>query len=151
MSTLFLKTLAGAGVALLASGAAFADNCSGTYHSVGNMFDSLDIGSGVKVSAFSALSSNAFKDGEVRAGACAGYMLNASDGKMRMVYACARKNKAGDVAVDEGTFEPGASRGTWKITMATGALAKMLGDSGWWQPVVENGKVIAGIWGGTCK
>ena len=82
---------------------------------------------------------------------CAGYALTTADGKVRVVYACARKNKAGDVAVEEGSLEPGAERGTWKVTLATGALAKSVGDSGWWKPAVDNGKVTIGIWGGTCK
>ena len=88
--------------------------------------------------------------GELRVGACSGYVLTMADGKVRVVYACAR-NSAGDVAVDEGTLEPGADRGTWKTTSATGALAKSAGDSGWWKEAVDNGKVTAGIWGGTCK
>ena len=145
-----LKLVLTAGIAL--GGVAIAaDNCSGTYHNVGNMADTQDIGGGVKLTAFSALSSNQFKDGEMRGGACSGYVINLPDGKARAVYACARKNKSGDVAIEEGSFEPGAERGTWKITSATGALAKTIGDSGWWHPVVENGKVVAGVWGGNCK
>jgi hypothetical protein len=73
------------------------------------------------------------------------------DGKVRVVYACARKNKAGDISVDEGSLEPGAERGTWKVTTATGGLAKQIGTSGWWQGAIDDGKVNAGIWGGTCK
>ena len=44
-----------------------------------------------------------------------------------------------------------ADRGTWKVTSATGALAKTIGDSGWWTPAIDDGKVGIGIFGGTCK
>jgi len=133
------------------SGIARADNCSGTWHNVAQSADTQDLGAGVKLTSFSALSSDTFKEsGELRVGACSGYVLAMPDGKVRVVFGCARRNSAGDVAVDEGSLEPGADKGTWKITSATGALAKTVGDSGWWKGTIENGKVSAGIWGGTC-
>lgn len=135
-----------------ASSMVYAENCSGTYHNVGHVADTQDLGNGVTLASFTSLSSNFFKEsGELRAGSCSGYVLSMADGKVRVVYACARKNKAGDVAVDEGTLEPGASRGTWNVTTATGALARAIGDSGWWQGAIEHGKVSAGTWGGICR
>ena len=132
--------------------AALADNCAGTYTNVGHTGDKQDLGKGVTLISFSSLSGGTWNNSEeVRTGACTGYVLTMADGKSRVVYACARKNKAGDVAVDEGSLEPGAERGTWKITSATGALAKTIGDSGWWKTAVDDGKVTSGIWGGTCK
>lgn len=139
-----------AGTAL--SGGAFADNCNGTYHNVGHTADTQDIGAGVKITSFSGMSSNHWTEkAESRVGTCAGYAISLPDGKARVVYVCARKNAAGDVSVDEGSLEPGADKGNWKVTYATGALAGQIGTSGWWKPVVDNGKVTAGAWGGTCK
>jgi hypothetical protein len=129
-----------------------ADNCSGTYTVVGNVGDKQDLGNGITLTTFQSHSSNQWNEtGEVRVGTCSGYFLTMADGKARMVYACARKNKDGDTVVDEGSLEPGADRGSWKVTHATGKLAKMLGDSGWWKAVADNGKVTIGVWGGTCK
>jgi hypothetical protein len=137
------------GVAM--SGTAFSEKCSGTYHNVGDVADTHDLGNGVTLTAWSAFSSN-YDNGtnEIRPGACTGYTLTMADGNFRVVYACARKTSDGSVAVDEGSLEPGAERGTWKITSATGSLAKTLGDSGWWQGTIQDGKVSAGIWGGNC-
>jgi hypothetical protein len=139
------------GAGILLCGAAWADNCSGTYHSVGHTADTQDFGKGVKLTSFSALSSVAWKTGELLTGACSGYALAMADGKVRVVYACVRKNKEGDSYVDEGSLEPGAERGKWNITTATGALAKTIGSSGWWQGAIDDGKVSAGMWGGNCK
>lgn len=137
---------------ILTSTAALADNCKGTYHNVGHMADTQDIGAGVKLTSFMGLSSSTWtENNESRVGSCAGYAISLPDGKARVVFVCARKNAAGDVAVDEGSLEPGADKGSWKVNYATGALAKRVGDSGWWQPVVDNGKVTAGVWGGNCN
>ena len=139
-------------VGLLLSVGAFADNCSGTWHNVGQMADTQDLGDGVSLTSFSALASNTYTErNEIRTGACAGYVLTLPDGKTRLVYACARKNKKGEIAIDEGSLEPDAKRGTWKVTSATGSLTKSIGDSGWWSQDIADGKVSAGTWGGTCN
>jgi hypothetical protein len=141
-------------VGSLLSAGAIADNCSGTWHNAGQLAETHDLGNGVTLTSFSALSSmNAiFSDrNEMRTGACSGYLLTMPDGKVREVFACARKNNKGEVAVDEGSLEPGAKRGTWKVTSATGSLASSIGDSGWWTEDINDGKVSAGMWGGTCK
>ena len=132
--------------------AASADNCSGTYTNAWRTADKQDLGKGITLTNISSLTSSAYNNSdEVRIGSCTGYVLTMADGKSRVVYACACKNKAGDVAVDEGSLEPGTDRGTWKVTSATGALAKTIGDSGWWTPAIDDGKVGIGIFGGTCK
>ena len=136
---------------LILSAMAFADNCSGTWHNVDQIDHTEELGNGVALTSFSALSSNVYRErNEIRTGSCSGYVLTMPDGKTRVAYACARKNKLGDIAVDEGTREPGAKRGTWKVTSATGSLAGSIGDSGWWQEDINDGKVSAGTWGGTC-
>src|SRR5579859_7692720 len=138
---------------LLSGVARAAENCSGNYTSVGHAADTQDLGNGVTLTSFSAMSSSSRNNTEdLLVGACTGYVLTMADGKVRVVYACARKNKAGDVVVDEGSLEPGADRGTGKYTSGTGTLAKRVGDSGWWKNAVDNnGKVTIGVWGGTCK
>ncbi|UCH47229.1 MAG: hypothetical protein JSU95_14185 [Betaproteobacteria bacterium] len=139
-------------ICLAMSGTAFSDNCSGTWTTVGNVADTHDLGNGVTLTAWSSLSSAYWNEiEEMVAGTCTGYTLTMADGTSRTVFACARRNSQGDVQVDEGSLEPGAERGTWKITTATGAFAKRMGNSGWWQGTIQDGKVGAGIWGGNCK
>jgi hypothetical protein len=154
MKTVFTR-VAGIGMtAAVCAGTlpALADNCTGTWHNAAQTAETKDLGNGVKLTTFSAASSNAFAEsGDILVGGCTGYVLSHPDGRYRLVYSCARKNAAGDVLVDEGSQEPGEKQGTWKDTVATGALAKRLGDSGWWKATIDDGKVTAGIWGGTCK
>ena len=83
-------------------------------------------------------------------GQCGGYVLTTPDGKSKMGYACARKNKDGDSWSDSGGIEPGSDRGTWKQAAGTGVFAGK-NNSGWWQAVVDYGKTTTGIWGGNCQ
>lgn len=139
-----------AGIAI--SGGALADNCNGTYHNVGHTADTQDIGADVKLTAFTGFTSAVWNERkEQTVGSCAGYALALPEGKARVVYACVRKNAAGDVYVDEGSWEPGAEMGTWKITAGTGSFIKTIGNGGWWKPVMDNGKVVSGMWGGNCR
>jgi len=139
-------------VGITMSGAAFSEKCTGSYHNVGSVADTHDLGNGVTVTAWSNRGTSYWNEiNEMVAGSCTGFTLTMADGTSRTLYACARRSSSGDVMVDEGSFEPGAERGTWTITTATGAFAPRVGNSGWWQGTIQDGNVSAGIWEGNCK
>jgi hypothetical protein len=130
---------------------AFADNCGGRWTNVTESAETIDLGNGHTLTIFSARgSSTSDNSGYVGVGQCGGYVLTTPDGKSRLGYACARKNKNGDSWSDFGGIEPGTDRGTWKQSGGTGAFAGK-DNSGWWQAVVEDGKTTTGIWGGNCQ
>jgi len=128
-----------------------AEKCSGRFTNVGQSAETLDLGKGHTLTIFyargSATSDNSPHTG---VGGCGGYVLTTPDGKSKLAYACARKNKDGDSWSDAGTLEPGATRGSWTQTGGTGVFAGK-SDSGWWQPIVDDGKVTSGIWEGNCQ
>lgn len=135
----------------LLCGGAIADDCAGRWTNVTQSAETLDLGKGHTLTIFvargSSTSDNSAHNG---VGQCGGYILATPDGKSRMAYACARKNKDGDSWSDSGGMEPGSDRGTWKQVGGTGVFAEKT-NSGWWQAVVDDGKATTGTWGGTCK
>jgi hypothetical protein len=139
------------GIGGLACGPAIADSCTGRFTNVGQSAETIDLGKGHTLTIFvargSVTSENSSQNG---VGGCGGYVLTTPDGKTRLAYACARKNKDGDSWSDAGGIEPGADRGTWTQTGGTGVFARK-NSSGWWQVAMDDGKVTSGIWGGNCK
>jgi hypothetical protein len=136
--------------ATLCSGAMGAE-CSGRWTNVAQSAETLDLGKGHTLTIFVARgSSTSDNSAHVGVGQCGGYALTTPDGKTRVAYACARKNKDGDSWSDAGGIEPGADRGTWKQTGGTGVFAGKT-NSGTWQAVVDDGKVTTGTWTGNCQ
>ena len=133
-------------------GSAFAaDNCNGRFTNVAQSGETIDLGKGHTLVIFVARGSSTSENSPYNTvGGCGGYVLTTPDGKSRLSYACLRKNKDGDSWSDAGGIEPGADRGTWTQTGGTGVFAGKT-NSGWWQAVVDDGKVTSGIWGGNCK
>ena len=147
-----VKTLPYAAVLLLTSmSVSWADNCTGRFTNVTQSAETIDLGKGHTLTIFvakgSATSENSANNG---VGQCGGYVLTTPDGKMRLAYACARKNKDGDSWSDAGTIEPGADHGTWKQTGGTGVFAGK-NNGGTWQAVVDDGKTTTGTWTGNCQ
>jgi hypothetical protein len=139
------------GIASLPCAPALADNCNGRWTNVTQSTETIDLGNGHTLTIFSARgSSTSDNSAHVGVGQCGGYVLTTPDGKSRLGYACARKNKDGDSWSDFGGIEPGADRGTWKQSGGTGVFAGK-NNSGWWQAVVDDGKTTTGIWGGNCQ
>lgn len=125
-----------------------ADNCSGRFNNVGVHAETIEVGKGHSVTSFAARSSSTSENSVFNGvGGCAGYALAMPDGKLRLIGVCARKNKDGDSYSDEWGLEPGAQRGWWKISAGTGVFAAKTGASGWWQAIVDDGKVTMGSWG----
>lgn len=124
-----------------------ADTCSGRFNNVVTHGETVEVGKGHSVTSFAARSSSTSENSVFNGvGACAGYALAMPDGKLRVIGVCARKNKDGDSYSDEWGLEPGAQRGWWKIAAGTGVFAAKAGTSGWWQAVVDDGKVTMGAW-----
>ena len=142
------------GISGLAYGTAFAaDNCNGRWTNVSQSAETIDLGKGHTLVFFVARGSSTSDNNPIynaSIGSCGGYVLTTPDGKSRLSYACLRKNKDGDSWSDAGGIEPGSDRGTWTQTGGTGVFAGK-NSSGWWQAVVDDGKVTSGIWGGNCK
>jgi hypothetical protein len=150
-----LKSRLFLGAALLAGGFFFpsesrADNCSGGWTTVTQVSETTEVGKGHTVTSWIDRSSSTSDDSPfVGVGPCSGYSLTTPDGKTRMAGICARKTKDGSFSY-AWALEPGAERGAWTLVGGTGVLEGKTG-SGWWQPVVSDGKTTTGIWGGTCN
>lgn len=144
-----LTTVFAAG--LMLCGGAMGADCSGRWTNVAQSAETLDLGKGHTLTIWSARgSSTSDNSAHVGVGQCGGYALTTPDGKTRVAYACARKNKDGDSWSDAGGIEPGADRGTWKQTGGTGPFAGK-NNGGTWQAVVDDGKVTTGTWTGNCQ
>ena len=152
-TTMLLRSGFVLAVGAFLGGGALADNCSGRFTNVSQSAETIDLGKGHTLTIFSARGSSTNDDANspmFGVGQCGGYVLTTPDGKSRVSYACARKNKNGDSWSDSGGIEPGADQGTWKQAGGTGPLAGK-NNSGWWKVVVDDGKTTTGVWGGNCE
>jgi hypothetical protein len=141
--------VAAAGLAVCS--AAHADNCNGRVNNVAISAESIEVGKNHTLVVFSFYSiTSSENSANNAAGKCGGYAVTTPDGKTRVVGACARKTKDGDSFSDEWVLEPGAARGTWKMSGGTGVFAGKQW-SGWWQSVSDDGKMSTALWGGTCN
>jgi hypothetical protein len=139
------------GAGLFLCSAALADNCSGRYTNVGVSAETLEVAKGHTVTFFVSRGSTVSDNSPFNAvGECGGYFLTMPDGKTMAAGICTRKGKDGDSESDVFALEPGAERGTWKLVAGTGAFAGK-NFSGWWQPMVDDGKANMGKWGGNCQ
>lgn len=149
-TTCFYMSLLLAG-GVLVSGGALADNCNGRWTNTNQTSETIDLGEGHTLTMFFDRGSVTSENSPFNTvGACTGYVLNTPDGKSRLAYACARKNKDGDSISDAGGMEPGADHGTWTQTGGTGVFA---GNkwSGTWQVLMADGKVTSGSFSGNCR
>jgi hypothetical protein len=128
-----------------------ADNCSGRYTNAVVSSETHEVAKGHVVTFFvargSLVSDNSYQNA---VGECGGYSLTIPDGKTMAAGICTRKGKEGDSESDVWSIEPGAERGTWKVVAGTGSWAGK-NNSGWWQPMIDDGKVNMGKWGGNCQ
>lgn len=139
------------GAGLFLCNAALADNCSGRYTNVGVSAETLEVAKGHTVTFYVSRGSTVSDNSPYNAvGECGGYFLTMPDGKTMAAGICTRKGKDGDSESDVFALEPGAERGTWKQVAGTGAFAGK-NNSGWWQPMVDDGKANMGKWGGNCQ
>ena len=139
------------GSGLFLSEGTAADNCSGHFNNVTHSLSTIEAGKDHVLTSFIFHSiTNSENSLNNAVGECSGYALTTPDGKTRLAGACARKTKDGGSFSDIWVKEPGAERGTWKMSGGTGALAGKAW-SGWWQVVFEDGKLTLGKWGGTCN
>ena len=139
---------------LLSAGIAsnsYADNCSGHYTAVFTAYDSAEIDKGHSIAygsnRNSVTSDNSAYNG---VGVCSAIILTTPDGKMQMKYSCVRKTPDGDSWSLTGEYGSASDKGTWVQTGGTGKFAGKTG-SGWWKPVMNDGKMEIGTWGGNCK
>ena len=136
---------------LLGIGATAAENCSGRYTNVQISSETHEVAKGHAVTFFVARGSSVSDDSYNNAvGECGGYSLTTPDGKTMLAGICTRKGKEGDSESDVWSIEPGAERGTWKLVAGTGVFAGK-NNSGWWQSMINDGKVDMGKWGGNCQ
>lgn len=130
---------------------ALADNCSGRFTNVTQSSETTDLGNGHTITIFSARGSATSENSALNVvGQCGGYVITLPDGKIRLGYACARKDQNGNSYSDYGTMEPGADKGSWTQAGGTGVFAGKK-NSGWWQPVAQDGKTTMGTWTGNCE
>jgi hypothetical protein len=129
-----------------------ADNCSGFDVLVTTSADTRDLGNGMTLTIFKSESILISDDSiyHLATGECSGTALATPDGKVRSNGHCARRDKEGHLQSIEWLQAPGADKGTWKSTGGTGKYAGKP-DSGWFQEVRTDGKMVVTKWGGTCK
>lgn len=133
------------------SASVLAGNCTGRWTNVAQSSETLDLGNGHTITIFSARGSTTSEDSPMTAvGQCGGYVLTLPDGKSRLGYACARKDKNGDSYSDYGTMEPGADKGSWTQSGGTGVFAGKK-NSGWWQVVTQDSKTTTGTFTGNSE
>ena len=140
------------GASLMVCSVAFADNCTGYDAQVSTNADTRDLGKGMTLTVFRSESIVISDDSiyQLGTGECSGTALATPDGKARSSGHCARRDKDGDTRGIEWSQAPGAEKGMWKSTGGTGKCAGKT-DSGWWQQVRADGKMVVVKWGGTCK
>ena len=136
----------------LFASAAQADNCGGRYNDFNLSFESAEVVKGYTISSSAGQHAVTSENSPYTStGRCAAIILAMPEGKMRVTYACIEKDKDGDSWTHSGGLEPGDSKGTWTQVAGSGKFASKVGSSGWWQPVIIEGKVTTGVWGGNCK
>jgi hypothetical protein len=129
-----------------------ADNCTGYDALVTQSSETLDLGQGHSLTVFRAKSMMVSDNSiyHLTTGECSGTTLATPDGKVQHSGYCLRSDKDGDTQSVEWSMGPGAERGMWKATGGTGKFAGKT-DSGWFQDVRVDGKMIVTTWGGTCS
>lgn len=129
-----------------------ADNCTGYDVLVTLTAETLDLGKGHSLTVFRAASIIVSDDSiyHLTTGECSGTALATPDGKVRQSGHCARRDKDGDTQSIEWSQGAGADKGAWRSTGGTGKYAGKP-DSGWFQDVRSDGKMLVTKWGGTCK
>ncbi len=141
----FIALVAGASFSAVA-----ADNCSGTFNNVVTSSSTFEGAKGHSITSWVYNSiSRSENSARNAAGECSGYMMTTPDGKNQLAGACIRKTADGSSFDEVWELAPGADRGTWKTVNGTGKLAGKK-SSGWWQTQYFEGKLVFGIWGGTC-
>jgi hypothetical protein len=138
-------------LSLVCMSASWADTCTGYDVNVSQAAETTDLGHGLKQSSFRSQSVLISHDSiyNLVEGECAGTALVGEDGKAQSTGYCARKDKEGDTQSISWHQAPGADKGEWKWTGGTGKFAGKH-DSGWFQNVLEDGKVSVVKWGGDC-
>jgi hypothetical protein len=137
--------------AAAACGVASADNCSGHFNNVSRTVSTIEVAKDHVLTSFIFHSiTNSENSINNALGECSGYALTTPDGKTRMAGVCARKASDGSSFSDIWVLEPGAERGTWKMSGGTGGFAGK-SMSGWWQVVADEGGRTLGKWGGNCN
>ncbi len=143
----FVALVASAGLPAFA-----ADNCSGTYDNVTTSTSTFE---GAKGHSMTSFVYNQFTRSENAplfnvVGECTGHMVTTPDGKVQMAGACIQKAAEGASYSTTWELAPGAERGTWKRIAGTGKFAGKKA-SGWFQTQFFEGKLVFGVWGGTCE
>jgi hypothetical protein len=126
-----------------------ADNCSGYDVLFAVTEETLDLGGGHSLTVFRQKSVLVIETAlyNLATGECLGTALATPDGRMRVNGHCARRDKDGDTHSIEFSQAAGAEKGVWKSTGGTGKFAGK-NDSGWYQDVRTDGKMMVSKWGG---
>lgn len=133
---------------------AHAAECTGHDYYVVEMADTLDLGEGHSVTLFKSNSIGVADDpmapDHLAGGPCSGFIEVTSDGGLKMDGYCHRTNTDGDMIVDHWWQNLGDERGTWEWVRGTGALAKLVGQGGWFESALENGALGVTRWASNC-
>jgi hypothetical protein len=129
----------------------WADNCTGYDALVAQSAETTDLGQGLKLTSFKSQSILISNDSvyNLVTGECSGITLQTADGKTQSSGYCARRDKNGDTQSIAFRQLPGTDKGEWKSTGGTGKFAGKQ-DSGWYQMVRADGKMVVTKWGGDC-
>ena len=127
----------------------WADNCTGYDVLTVAPSDTTDLGQGMKLTRWKAQSVLLSNDSiyNLLVGECGATILQNPDGKTQVAGNCARRDRDGNTESDAWSQAPGADKGQWNAAGGTGKYAGRQ-DSGWYQQVYADAKVIVSRWGG---
>jgi hypothetical protein len=128
-----------------------ADTCTGHDILVTQVSETADLGHGLKQITFKESSIVMSNDSiyNLLTGECSGAALISEDGKAQSSGFCARHDAEGNTIGLSFSQAPGSDKGIWKTVSGTGKFAGKQ-NTGWFQSVVEDGKISITKWGGDC-
>ena len=146
-----IRLAAAVSLGLLCMSPSWADTCTGYDVLTVGPSETTDLGQGMKLTSWKAQSVLLSNDSiyNVLVGDCLGTILQNPDGKTQVAGNCARRDKDGNTESDAWSQAPGADKGQWNAAGGTGKYAGKQ-DSGWYQQVYADAKVIVSRWGGDC-
>jgi hypothetical protein len=137
-----------------AAAAQAADTCTGTTVNISQMAESTETTKGNAIVTTRSISvvvtDNVKAPYNYASGECAGTFISTTDGAMHGYGHCSRRDRDGDVYNEEWAFPGGGQKGKWRLIGGTGKWAEVRW-SGWFEPVMSNGRMSAVRWGGNCE
>ncbi len=137
------------------AGTLYAAECTGAGYNFTQMSETVELGEGHSVIVWKGHAILVDDDPNgiyhMSSGPCIAVFSVLPDGGFKAAGNCSYTDGDGDFHSDRWWQEPGANRGRWETIHGSGKFAATVGDSGWYETVMENGLASVGRWGGECS